>query len=160
MSAEDRTVRNALLEFLKGGSAHADISAAIKNFPPALYGKKPAHAPHTAWQLVEHIRITLDDLYDFCTNPDYREREWPDNYWPKTDAPDSEDAWAKSIKHLKSSLKQLEQLLDDSKVDLYARIPWGKDQTILREVLLAGDHTSYHVGQLVMLRRELDAWKG
>ena len=160
MSLEDRIIRKALVEFLRGGSAHADIDDAVKNFPPALYGKKPEHAPHTAWQLLEHIRITLDDLLDFCANPEYRERKWPDTYWPNNDAPESDESWDKAVKGLKSSLKKMEKLLDDPNVDLYAKIPWGKDQTILREVLLAGDHTSYHVGQLVVLRRELGAWKG
>ena len=158
MPDTDRIIRKALLEFLRGGSAHAGIDDAVKEFPPALYGKKPAHSPHSAWQLLEHIRITLDDLLDFCTNPEYQERKWPDTYWPENDAPEPADSWNKSVKGLKSSLKEMEKLLDDPNVDLYSKIPWGKDQTILREVLLAGDHTSYHVGQLILLRKQLGAW--
>lgn len=160
MPDADRVIRKALLEFLRGGNAHADVENAVEDFPPALYGEKPAGAPHTAWQLLEHIRITLDDLLDFCTNPEYRERKWPDTYWPKGDAPESAEDWKESVKDLKSGLKKFEKLLEDPAVELYAKIPWGKHQTILREVLLAGDHTSYHVGQLVMLRKQLGAWKG
>ena len=160
MSNEDRVIRKALLEFLRGGNAHASIDDAVKDFPPELAAKKPANSPHTAWQLLEHIRITLQDLLDFCTDPEYRERKWPDTYWPKTYAPESFDAWSESVKALQGNLQQFESIIEDPSVDLHARIPWGKDQTILREVLLAGDHTSYHVGQLVMLRKQMGAWKG
>ncbi len=159
MPDKDRIIRKALLEFLQGESAHASIWDAIKDFPPALYAKKPEGAPHTAWQLLEHIRIALHDLLDFSTNPNYEARKWPDTYWPKNDAPESAEAWNESVKAMKKDFKEFEKLIQNSSVDLYARIPWGKDQTILREILLAGDHTSYHVGQLVMLRKQLGAWK-
>ncbi len=160
MPDENHVVRKALVEFLHGGNAHASLDAAVKDFPPALYAKRPEGAPHTAWQLLEHIRIALHDLLDFSTNPDYQAPKWPDGYWPKTDAPESAAAWNESVKAVKKDLKEFEKLAQNASVDLNARIPWGEDQTILREILLAGDHTSYHVGQLVMLRKQLGAWKG
>ncbi len=159
MPDQDHTIRKALLEFLSGGEAHAGIDDTVKDFPPTLYAKKPAGAPHTAWQLLEHIRIALHDLLEFCRNPDYEAPKWPDGYWPEKDAPASAEDWDKSVKALKKDQHGLEKLLQASDVDIYAKIPWGKGQTILREVLLAGDHTSYHVGQLVMLRKQLGAWK-
>ncbi len=160
MSNEDGAVRKALLEFISGGNAHASIDDAVKDFPAALYAKKPEGSPHTAWQLLEHIRITLHDLVDFCRNPDYSAPKWPDGYWPKKDAPTSADLWNASVKDLKSDLQEFEKMLKAPDVDLYAKIPWGEGQTILREILLAGDHTSYHVGQLILLRKQLGAWEG
>jgi uncharacterized damage-inducible protein DinB len=53
----------------------------------------------------------------------------------------------------------MEQLVLDPKTDLYAQIPWGQGQTILREALLIADHNAYHVGQLVVLRRLLGTWQ-
>jgi uncharacterized damage-inducible protein DinB len=159
MPDEDRAIRKELMEFLSGGNAHASIDDAVKDFPPSLYAKKPAGAPHTAWQLLEHIRITLDDLLEFCRNPDYRAPKWPDGYWPKKDTPESAEAWNTSVKALKRDSQEFEKLLKSNDVDLTAKIPWGEGQTILREILLAGDHTSYHVGQLIMLRKQLGAWK-
>ena len=159
MPTQDHAIRHELLEFLKGGNAHASLDDAVKDFPESLYGKKPKDAPHTAWQQLEHIRFTLHDLLEFCTNSNYQAPKWPDEYWPKDESPKSSAAWKHSVAAIHEDIKGMEKLLHDEKVDLTAKIPWGDGQTILREILLAGDHTSYHVGQLVMLRKQLDAWK-
>jgi hypothetical protein len=159
MSEEDRAIRKALSEFLNGGNAHASVEDAVNDFPSSLYAKKPEGAPHTSWQLLEHIRITLHDLLEFCRNPNYHAPGWPDGYWPEKDAPESTEDWNKSVKALKRNLNGLEQLVKSPDVNLTAKIPWGEGQNILREILLAGDHTSYHVGQLIMLRKQLGAWK-
>jgi hypothetical protein len=156
MPTDDRTLRDQLIEFLRGNSAHIDIRAALKDFPAELYGAKPNGAPHTAWQLLEHIRITLHDLLDFCVNPKYVAPEWPKEYWPKEGAPPSKDAWQSCAKAIHEDLAAFEKLAGDPGSNLYAPIPWGDGQILLREILLAGDHTSYHLGQLVMLRKQLD----
>jgi uncharacterized damage-inducible protein DinB len=159
MPDSEATVRKALLEFLQGKSAHASLEDTLADFPPALAGKRPDGMPHTAWQLVEHMRITLRDLLDFCTNSEYEALEWPKEYWPEQDAPSSEAAWKESVRALREDLKGFEDLARNPKTNLYAPIPWGDGQTVLREILLAGDHTSYHTGQLILVRRALGAWK-
>lgn len=156
---EDRALREQLVEFLRGASAHVELKKVIDDFPEELRGKKPKGAPHSAWQLLEHIRIALHDLYDFSTNPNYEAPNWPGDYWPKEAAPADEDAWKTSVRAVKKDLADFEKLIGEPETNLYATIPWGDGQTILREVLLAGQHTSYHVGQLVSLRRELGTWK-
>ncbi len=156
MAGEDRIVRDNLIEFLRGGSAHMDITTALKDFPPALYGAKPKGAPHTAWQLLEHIRITLHDLLDFCTVAEYVAPEWPKEYWPEAHAPGFPSQWKASLKAIQEDLAAFEKLAGDPTSNLYAQIPWGEGQTLLREILLAGDHTSYHLGQLIQLRKQLE----
>lgn len=158
-NAEDRALRKQLVEFLRGGSAHAELKTVIDGFPTGKRGAKPKGATHTPWQLLEHIRIALHDLYDFSTNPNYVQAEWPADYWPKEDAPPSDAAWSASVQAVEKDLAAFEQLIGEPTTNFYATIPWGDGQTILREVLLAGQHTSYHLGQLVSLRRELGAWR-
>lgn len=158
-NAEDRALRKQLVEFLRGGSAHAELKTVIEGFPADKRGAKPNGAAHTAWQLIEHIRIALHDLYDFSTNPKYVQPDWPADYWPREDAPPGDAAWNASVKAVEKDLAAFEQLIGEPATNFYATIPWGDGQTILREVLLAGQHTSYHLGQLVSLRRELGAWK-
>jgi len=161
MPARESELRNQLAALLRGGNAHVGLAAAVKDLPVALYGAKPEGSPHSAWELVEHMRLALHDLLDFSTNPNYEEPNWPDDYWPSTSAPPSEAAWRSSVRALKRDLKEFEALVIDPKSNLYAEIPWAKNrQTLLREVLLAADHTSYHLGELVLLRRTLGAWKG
>jgi hypothetical protein len=156
---EDRALRTQLVEFLRGESAHASLKSAIDDFPEKLRGAKPKGSPHSAWQLLEHIRIALHDLYEFSTNSHYVAPKWPDDYWPKEDAPPSTAAWDASVRAVKKDIADFEKLTGDPESNLYASIPWGKGQTLLREVLVAGQHSSYHLGQLVQLRRELGAWK-
>jgi hypothetical protein len=157
--SQDRALREQLVEFLRGGSAHAELKTVVAGVPKELRGKKPKGAPHSAWQLLEHIRVALHDLYDFSTNPNYVQPNWPDDYWQKDAAPPSDGAWTASVRALKKDIEDFEKLIGEPETNLYATIPWGQGQTILREVLLAGQHTSYHLGQLVSLRKELGGWK-
>ena len=159
-STQDRSIRQELSAFLRGDQAHATLDAAVKEMPASLLGKKPARSPHNAWQMLEHIRIALHDLLEFCTNPKYEAPEWPAGYWPAEESPKSSSAWDHSVAAVHKDLKALDKLIQDPRIDLTAKIPWGDGQTILREILLAGDHTSYHLGQLILLRKQLGAWKG
>jgi DinB superfamily len=155
----DNSLRRHVLELLEGGHAHVDLDTALADFPPTLRGKKPKGAPHTAWQLLEHIRIANWDILEFSRNPNHVSPKWPDGYWPNTEAPPSAAAWNNSIRKVRADLKAMEKLLASKKTDLSAPIPHGTGQTVLREALLVADHNAYHIGQLVLLRRLLGAWK-
>jgi len=139
--------------------AHLEFEAAIKGFPAALRGVKPAGAPHTPWQLLEHLRIAQEDILDFCRNPKYAEKKWPDDYWPATDVPPDAGAWDRSAALFRADLKAIEALVLDEANDLTARLPHGTGQTLLREALLVVDHNSYHLGQLVYARKTLEGAK-
>ena len=136
--------------------AHLTFDEAVKGFPIELRGAKPKGAPHTPWQLLEHLRIAQWDILDFSRNPQYREMKWPDDYWPETEAP-PDAAWDHSVEQFRRDLKAMEELVSDASVDLTARIPHGTGQTLLREALLVADHNSYHLGQLVFVRKVLEA---
>jgi len=152
-------LRQHLLDLLRGGNAHADFDAAVANFPSQLRGKKPKGAPYTAWQLLEHLRLALWDILEFSRNAKHVSPPWPDGYWPKTEAPPSASAWNNSVRSFRADLKAMAKLVADEKSDLFARIPHGDGQTLLREALLVADHNAYHIGQLILLRRLLGAWK-
>jgi uncharacterized damage-inducible protein DinB len=141
--------------------AHASLENAAKDLAPALRGKRPDGYPHSPWELVEHIRITQHDLLDFCQNPNYVEKlEWPRDYWPVTPEPPSADAWEKSISEFKRERDAFARFTTETDLDLTAKIPRGTGQTYLRTILLAVDHASYHIGQMVSVRRLLGAWPG
>jgi len=152
-------VREQVLALLKGGNAHVSFDNVFKDFPVNLRGVKPNGAPHTAWQLLEHMRIAQWDILEFSRSAKHVSPEWPGGYWPKTEKPPDENAWKKSLASFKRDLKAMEKLVADPKTDLYTRIPHGTGQNIYREALLVADHNAYHLGQLVLLRRLLGAWK-
>lgn len=155
----DRALRHHLLDQLKGGNAHVKFDEVVKDFPERLRGKKPDGQPHTAWRLLEHMRIAQWDIMEFSRSSKHVSPEFPDGYWPEDDAPSSAAAWEKSVKQFRADLKTMEDLVRNPETDLYARIPWGDGQTILREALLVADHNAYHLGELLMIRRLLGAWK-
>jgi hypothetical protein len=155
----DKALRQHVVKLLKGRDAHADFEAAIKDFPVELRGKTPKGAEHSAWELLEHLRIAQWDILDFSRNPEYKAREWPREYWPETQAPPNASAWTKSVKAFQKDLQTMCDLVVDEKTDLFAKIPHGDGQTILREALVAADHNAYHLGEMVLLRRLLGEWK-
>jgi len=155
----EQSLRKHLLELLAGGGAHAKFDDVIKGLPPKLRGAKPPKFPHTAWMLLEHLRLAQRDILEFSRNPKHVSPPWPSGYWPKTEAPPSAAAWNKSVKQFRRDLKAMQALVTNRKTDLFARTPWGDGQTILREALLVADHNAYHLAQLVDLRRLLGEWE-
>ncbi|HKV82801.1 MAG TPA: DinB family protein [Candidatus Sulfotelmatobacter sp.] len=152
-------LRQHLAELLTGGHAHATFEDAIKGLPPALHGTKPANFPHSAWMILEHLRISQRDILEFSRNEKHESPKWPEGYWPKTEAPPTASSWTKSVEEFQSDLKAMQDLIKNPKTDLFAKIPWGDSQTILREALLVADHNAYHIAQIVDVRRLLGAWK-
>jgi len=153
---ETVSLRKTLAELLRMKGAHVSLHDAVSDFPPALRGVKPPGAPHTAWQLLEHMRLAQEDILDFSRDPNYKAKTFPDDYWPATEAPPNEQAWAKSIETFQEDLKQMQELIAETKHDLLAKLPHGTGQTLLREALLVADHNAYHLGQLVFLRKILE----
>jgi hypothetical protein len=158
--AESDALRQHLLDLLRGRNAHADFDTVMADFPSRLRGVKPTGAAHTGWQLLEHMRIAQSDILEFSQDAKHKSPAWPDGYWPKTEAPPNAAAWNNSLRSFRADLKGMAKLVGDKKTDLFARIPHGSGQTILREALLIADHNSYHLGQIVLLRRLLGTWKG
>ena len=155
----EKSLRDHLLYLLKDGGAHLKFETAVKNVPVALRGKRPKGVAHSLWEILEHMRIAQWDILEFCRDSQHVSPEFPAGYWPATPAPPNAKAWAKSVQAFQADLDAMCALVEDSSTDLHARIPHGNGQTILREALLAADHNSYHLGELVLLRRVLGAWK-
>ena len=149
-------VRDQIIKLLRGGQAHLTLDEVITDLPSNLRGIKPAGAPHTAWQLLEHMRIAQWDILEFSRNPKHVSPQWPEGYWPKTEKPPSDAAWKKSIAAINKDSQAMQKLVEDPKTDLYATIPHGAGQNILREALLVADHNAYHIGQLLLVRRLLE----
>jgi hypothetical protein len=158
--SSDKLLREHVVELLYGRGAHATFDDAVKGMPENLRGVKPDGLPHSAWMLLEHLRIAQWDILEFSRNPKHASPKWPEGYWPATEAPPNAAAWSKSVQKFRTDLKAMQELVANPKTDLYARIAWGDGQTILREALLVADHNAYHIAQLVDVRRLLRAWGG
>ena len=146
---KDKALRQHLLELLNGESAHISLESVLNDFPIENINKRIGDS-HTAWQLLEHLRIAQADILDFSVNPEYKEMTFPDDYWPKEDG--TPQSWKRSVKQTLDDLQAMRDLVADENTDLYAKIPHGTGQTILREAMVVADHNAYHLGQLVMLR--------
>jgi uncharacterized damage-inducible protein DinB len=151
-------LREQLARSLGWEDAHASFESATKGLPESLRGKVPDGLAWSCWQLVEHLRITQRDILEFCIDPAYEERKWPDDYWPQGAAPESAEQWERSLREFAQDRDQLMRLAKDPASDLFAPIPHGTGQTLLRELILVIDHNAYHIGQLIAVRRILGAW--
>ena len=156
---KDKSIREHVLNLLKGGSAHVDFEAAIKGLPVSLRGKKPKGVEHSPWEILEHMRIAQSDILEFSRDAKHTSPKWPEGYWPKTPAPPSSQAWNRSVQAFRADLKAMCKLVAKDSTDLFAPIPHGDGQTILREALLVADHNAYHLGEMVLIRRLLGAWR-
>ena len=150
------SLRKHVINLLTKAEAHVDVRSTLEDFPRGLHGKKPEGAPHTPWQLLEHMRIAQWDILEFSLRAKHTSPKWPDEYWPKSDKPKTAKAWEESVRKFLADLDAVCRFVRDPKRDLLAPIPHGSGQTLLREALLVADHNAYHLGQIVMVRRILE----
>lgn len=154
----DESIRKHLKSLLTWRSAHVEFDRVIRNVPPDLRGACPSGMPYSLWQLLEHIRLAQWDILDFCRNANYTTPPWPDAFWPSDASPDSREGWQESIDSYKRDRQSLIDIVLDGSIDLLSEIPHGEGQTYFREIVLVADHTAYHVGQMVAVRRILGIW--
>lgn len=151
-------LRSHLVDQLTGENAHISLQRAVEGLSFEEAGIIPEHGVHSIWMLVEHIRIAQHDILDFSRNPDYHALSWPDDYWPRDSAPKNEEEWNRTLTAIRRDREEMIKLVKDSANDLLAPIPHGDGQTLFREAMLIVDHNSYHIGQIVQVRRMLGNW--
>jgi hypothetical protein len=156
---QEKAVREHVVNLLSGRGAHVDWKDSFSGVPPKWRGVRPRELPYSIWELLEHMRIAQWDILEFSRDPKHGSPEWPAGYWPGTEAPPNAKAWEKSLKLFAQDLAAMKKLVANSKTHLFAKIPHGTGQTILREALLVADHNAYHLGQVLTVRRILGIWK-
>ena len=149
--SETRLLREQLVRFLDWEESHVGFDNAVAGVPADKRGARPAGFEHSAWQLLEHLRIAQWDILEFSRDPKHVSPKWPEGYWPPQDQLGTGELWQGTAEKFRNDLKQMENLVADPSTDLLARIPHGTGQTILREALLVADHNSYHLGALVVM---------
>ncbi|KAA6461027.1 DinB family protein [Acidobacteria bacterium AB60] len=155
---KDSALRQQLTQLIKGGNAHVDYKKALADFPAEIRGKRPKGSPHSPWELLEHLRIAQWDILEYSRNAQHKSPNWPSGYWPEFPEPPDPKAWDRSVNSFCQDLQSFCKLVEDEASDLFAPLPADPTHTLLREALLVADHNAYHLGQLVLLRKELGAW--
>lgn len=154
----DKFIRDELVFQLLKGNAHMPFEEAVADFPDAKMNTLFTNGEYTFWHLLEHIRRTQADILDFMVNPDYKELEWPADYWPAPDKKATRKDWDTTVKGFLKDRAVLQKLVENPKTDIYARIPHGTGQTIMREIFVIADHNAYHLGEFAIMRQVLEAW--
>jgi uncharacterized damage-inducible protein DinB len=151
-------LRHHLVNLLTARQAHATFDDVVDGLPPDLRGRRPDGLPYSVWEQVEHMRIAQRDILDYCRDPEYTQPAWPDEYWPEAAAPADETAWERAVGGFREDLAAFSDLVRDASIDLHATVPNGDGHTYLREAMLVADHNAYHIGQIVVIRRQIGAW--
>lgn len=157
---DDTALREHLLDLLRGGGAHLSLDRAVAEMPAELRGVRPDRLPYSPWEQLEHLRLAQWDIVAFSSGDDHTCPPWPDGYWPDGPAPPSDDAWDQSIESIRRDNQRMQDMVQDPDRKLLEPLPWGDGQTLAREAMLIADHTGYHLGQLIVIRRLLGAWGG
>lgn len=155
----DRSIRDQLVQLITWEDAHIGFDRALEGLPAAARGTVPKNMAHSIWQIVEHMRISQEDILEFSHDPNYEEKNWPDHYWPASHAPADEEAWQRSVAAFREDREKFCRLLVDPARELFLPLPWGDGQTLVREAMLVADHNAYHIGQIVAVRRALGMWE-
>jgi len=156
---KDKLLREHVLKLLEGRGAHADFETVVRKIPVAVRGKRPKGAAHSPWEILGHMRIAQSDILEFSRDPKHVSPKWPEGYWPETPAPPNRNAWSQSVRAFLADHAAMSALVSDESIELFAPIPHGDGQTILREALLVADHNAYHLGALVTVLRQLGVWR-
>jgi len=155
-----KIIVDELVSLINKGNAHAAFEDTVENVSLDLLNKMPDGLPYSVWQMTEHIRITQWDIVEFCIDANHKSPKWPEEYWPeKEEIKITEEQWQNSLKQIAADRKRFIDLLNDPATDLYTPFLHGSGQNLLREALLIADHTSYHTGQIIVIRRLLNDWE-
>lgn len=157
---DQQKIREQLIALLKGGGAHATLRDALADLPTALRHQRPEGIPYSVWELVEHMRIAQYDIVEFSRNPDYVSPKWPEGYWPDKNKTLTEEIWQGTLSHIKADHQAMTDMVTNAENDLLEPFAHGNGQSLFREALLLADHNAYHIGQVILVRRLLNAWKG
>lgn len=155
---DSQSLIQQLIDLLTKGNAHVTFEKAIEHVSFSNLGTKPYNLPYSIWMMVEHLRIAQADILDFSINQNYEELNWPDDYWPKNESPKDESEWKNSLQQILKDKEQFIRLLNEPGIDLFKPFGHGSGQNLLREALLIADHNSYHIGQIVLIRKLLNDW--
>jgi len=157
---DEADLRARVLEFLRGGAAHLSFEDGVAGFPAERAGERPPGVEHSAWELVEHLRIAQRDILDWSRDPGHVSPSWPEGHWPpQGTAPDAE-GWRQGVATFLADRAELVEWIADPAADLWTPFPWGSGSNLLGQALLAADHNAYHLGQVIWVRRLLGAWDG
>ncbi len=147
-----------MLALLRGGQAYSSFDDIVADFPEAAMNVCPPNVPYTPWHLLEHIRITQNDILEFIRDPQYVSPEWPKEYWPARAEKTDRAGWDETLRRFHADMADLQALVKDPATDLTGPIPHAPTYTILREILLVADHNSYHIGEFSILRQVMGTW--
>ena len=150
--------RRIVASSLDWEQAHASLDHAIEGLAPELRGKRPANFPHSAWSCSATFAPRSTTCWSFARTRTTTSRSGRTTTGPLLPAPKDDAAWNDCVAAIHRETKALADFTINDPRDLTTKIPHGTGQTYLRTVIVAVDHTSYHVGQIIAVRRLLDAW--
>lgn len=158
-NASNDSIVQELSQALRQGNAHVSLEEAVADMKAEFRTQLYENLPYSIWQLLEHIRIAQWDIVEFSSSATHQSPKWPDEYWPKKTEEISDQVWDKTLEQIQQDRERFIQLLYERKEELFNPFDYGDGQTLFREGLLIIDHTSYHVGEVLVLRRLFKDWK-
>jgi len=158
LDSSQSEARSQLIDLLKGGNAHVSLQVAVRDLKPENRTLRPYDLPYSIWALVSHIRITQWDNLEFSRDSTHISPKWPQGYWPQQQETVTDTEWYDGLKSLFADRREFLGMIENEENDLFKPFPHGEGQNLFHEAFLIADHTAYHTGEIVLLRRLLNDW--
>ena len=157
-SSVKKDAMRAEVRNLVHGPSYMTFDEVVAAFPMEHINTRPPNVPYTPWHLIEHMRIAQRDILEYIKDRDYRLPKWPDDYWPASEATADAKAWQKTVAGFRRDRAALVKIAANPRVVLGAPLPYARQHTYIRELLIAAEHNTYHIGELAILRQVIGAW--
>ena len=152
-SSDDKVLSQIVGRALSGEGAHAATENAFDGLDWKVAAVQPPGVPHSIFELLAHTSYWQDWVLQWLDGKDPAVPKHAAGSWPKKPAPASAEEWKREVRNFCVGLDKLEGRC--RKVDLLGAI--GKTSR-LQMLHAIASHTSYHIGQVVMLRQLLGKW--
>lgn len=157
--SSDVLFREHVATRLTGEDAHLTLEQAVADFPLDQINTRPPNVPYSFWALLEHIRIAQWDILEYTKDPKgHVTPPWPEGHWPEPGHDATPEEWSATLAAIRAGIAEGQAMARDPELDLFAPLEGAPQHTAGRELLLLGDHNSYHVGEFAILRQVMDLW--
>jgi uncharacterized damage-inducible protein DinB len=153
MNETRETLTASRQQALTGRGAHVLTLDALDGMPWKLAGDKPPDAPHSVFQIVNHLVYWQDFSLAWIDGERVVTPEHAAESWPGEVAPATEAEWLERVAEFERGLMAFQERIET--LDPFEE---RGPKTVLEIVQLISSHNSYHVGQICLLRRMVDAW--
>jgi len=150
-------ITNILINALKGENAHVNPLATLEGLDLKVAGAKVKNSPYTIWQIIKHINYWQERFIARLKEEFVPPAQTAAEGWNFSPEPDSEIELKSEIKKFTDNVNETIGFCRNNQESM--KNPRGRNYPTGFDVIQGmASHISYHIGEIVFLRRILGSW--